>query len=67
METFYVLLALYEGNPPVDSLHKGQWGGALIFSLIYVWSITWENNKDAGDLRRASAHYVNTILLAYFF
>ena len=36
METFSALLALCAGNSPVtvNSPHKGQWRGALIFSLI---------------------------------
>ena len=34
METFSALLAICAGNLPVNSLHKGQWRGALIFSLI---------------------------------
>ena len=34
METFSALLVLCEGNPPVDSPHKGQWRGAVVFSLI---------------------------------
>ena len=40
METFSALLALCEGNhrSPVDSPHKGQWRGALMFSLICAWS-----------------------------
>ena len=37
----------------VDSLHKGQWRGALMFSLICDWA----SNRDAGDLRRHRAHY----------
>ena len=42
---------------PVNSLHKGQWRGALMFSLICVWINGWENNREAGDLRRYRAHY----------
>ena len=42
---------------PVNSPHKGQWRGALIFSLIYVWINGWVNNREAGDLRRYRAHY----------
>ena len=38
---------------PVDSPHKGQWRGALMFSLIS----TWANNWDTGDLRCHHAHY----------
>ena len=37
---------------PVNSPHKGQWRGALIFSLICVWINGWVNNSEAGDLRR---------------
>ena len=42
---------------PVNSPHKGQWRGALMFSLICVWIIGWVNNHGAGDLRRYRAHY----------
>ena len=41
---------------PVNSPHKGQWRGALMFSLICVWIIGWVNNREAGDLRRYGAH-----------
>ena len=37
---------------PVNSPHKGQWRGALRFSLICVWINGWANNHEAGDLRR---------------
>ena len=30
---------------------KGQWHGALMFSLICVWINGWVNNREAGDLR----------------
>ena len=42
---------------PVNSPHKGQWRGALMFSLICVWINGWVNNREAGDLRRNQAHY----------
>ena len=42
---------------PVYSPHKGQWRGALIFSLIYVWINDWVNNRASGELRRFRAHY----------
>ena len=42
---------------PVNSSHKGQWRGALMFSLICVWINGWVNNREAGDLRRHRAHY----------
>ena len=41
---------------PVNSPHKGQWRGALLFSLIWVWINGWVNNREAGDLRRHRAH-----------
>ena len=42
---------------PVNSPHKGQWRGALMFSLICVWINDWVNNREAGDLRRHRAHH----------
>ena len=42
---------------PVKSPHKGQWRGALMFSLICVWINDSVNNREAGDLRRYRAHY----------
>ena len=42
--------------------HKGQWRGALIFSLICVWINGWVNNREAGDLRRCRAHYNVTVM-----
>ena len=59
METFSALLALCAGNSPVpvNSPHKGQWRGALMFSLIYAWIKDWVNKREAGDLRRQRDHY----------
>ena len=56
MKTFSVLLDLCAGNSPVpvNSSHKGQWRGALIFSLIFAWVNGWGNNREAGDLRPQS-------------
>ena len=41
----------------VNSPHKGQWRGALMFCLICAWINAWINNLEAGDLRRRRAHY----------
>ena len=41
----------------VNSPHKGQWHGALMFSLIYAWIKGWVNNRTAGDLRYHRTHY----------
>ena len=59
MEPFSALLALCAGNSPVpvNSPHKGQWRGALMFSLISAWINDWVNNREAGDLRRHRCHY----------
>ena len=42
---------------PVNSPHKGQRRGALMFSLVCVRINGWVNNGEAGDLRRHRAHY----------
>ena len=59
MEPFSALLALWAGNSPVpvNSPHKGQWRGALMFSLICAWVNDWVNNREAGDLRRHRGHH----------
>ena len=66
METFSALLALCAGNSPVpvNSPHKGQWRGALMFSFIYAWINDWVNNREAGDLRRQDGHY-DVIVMCY--
>ena len=45
--------------------HKGQWRGALMFSLIGAWANGWTINRDAGDLRRNRAHYDVTVMCSY--
>ena len=57
METFSALLVLCAGNSPVNSPPKGQWRGALMFSLICGWINDWPNNREACDLRRHCTHY----------
>ena len=59
METFSALLVLCAGNlpVPVNSLHKGQWRGALMFCLICARINDWVNKREAGDLRRHRGHY----------
>ena len=42
---------------PVNSPHKGQWRGAMVFALICAWRNGWVNNGEAGDLKRNCAHY----------
>ena len=68
METFSALLALCAGNSPVpvNSPHKGQWCGALMFSLICTWINAWVNNPEALDLRRHRAHYDVIVMESWF-
>ena len=47
---------------PVNSPHKGQWRGALMFSSIWAWTNGWVNYRDADDLRRHRAHYDVTVM-----
>ena len=42
---------------PVNSPHKSQWHGALMFCLICVWINDWVNKREAGDLRCYRTHY----------
>ena len=51
---------------PVNSPHKGQWRGALMFSLICVWINGWVKNREADDLRRQLAHYDVTVMLVHY-
>ena len=64
MEVFSALLDICAGNAPVNSQHKGQWRGALMFSLIGAWLNVWVNTREAGDLRRYRAHY-DVIVMKY--
>ena len=55
---------------PVNSPHKRQWRGALMFSLICAWINSWVNNREAGDLRRHRAHHdviVMTCIITEFY
>ena len=63
-ETFSALLALWGVNPPVTDgfPHKGQWRGALTFSLICAWTNGSANDWDAGDLKRHRAHCDVTVI-----
>ena len=53
-----------EFTGPGEFPHKGQWRGALMFSLICVWINGWVNNPDAGGLRRYRTHYDVSVLFA---
>ena len=47
---------------PVNSPHKGQWRGALMFALICASINGWINNGEAGDLRHHHTHYDVTVM-----
>ena len=49
---------------PLNSPHKGQWRGALMFSLICARINGWVNTGEAGDLRRQRTHY-NVIVIRH--
>ena len=48
---------------PVNFSHKGQWRGALMFSLICARINGCVNKREPGDLRRHRAHYDVTVML----
>ena len=48
---------------PVDSPHKDQWRGALVFSLICASTNGWPSNRDADDFRHHRAHYDVTVMI----
>ena len=50
-------------GPRLIAPHKGQWCGALVFSLICARTKGWVNNGEAGDLRRHPAHYDVIVML----
>ena len=53
-------------RPPVNSPHKSQWRGAMMFSLICTCIYGWVNNGEAGDLRRHHACYDVTVMETRF-
>ena len=52
---------------PVNSPHKGQWRGALMFSLICAWINDWVNNGMAGNLRSHRAHCDVSVMTSFRF
>ena len=72
METFSALLAICAAihqdrwipppPPPPPPPPKGQWHGALMFSLIWAWINGWVNYCEAGDLRCNRVHYDVTVM-----
>ena len=50
---------------PLNSSHKGQWRGTLMFSLICTWTDDSVNDRDAVDLRRHRARYDVTVMVIH--
>ena len=50
----------------VNSPHKGQWRGALMFSMVCALINSWVNNREVGDLRRHRTHY-DVIVMSIFY
>ena len=48
---------------PVNSPHRGQWRGTLMYSLIRAWINGWVNNRETGDSRRHGAHNDVTVMI----
>ena len=46
----------------MNSPHKWQWRGALMFSLIYACIHGWVNTGEASDVRHHRAHYYVTTM-----
>ena len=63
----FALLPFVRGihRSPVNSPHKGQWRGALMFSSICARINGWANNREAGDVRRHRGHY-DVIAMPYY-
>ena len=67
----YHMMTLSNGNifrvtgpsrSPVNSPHKGQWCGALMFALKCAWTNGRVNYRDAANLRRQRAYYNVTVM-----
>ena len=50
---------------PMNSPQKGQWRGALMFSLICTWTNGWVSNRDDDDFWRHRAHYDVTVISGF--
>ena len=51
METFSALLAICAGNSPITGEFPAQ------RPVVCICINGWENNREAGDLRRYRTHY----------
>ena len=47
---------------PVNSPHRGQWRGALVFSLVSAWVSDWVDGREAGVFWDAVAPIMTSLL-----
>ena len=66
METFSALLVICVGihRSPVNSPHKGQWRGDLMFSLIGCLNKRLSKHRNTSDLRHHRAHYDVNVMVS---
>ena len=64
METYSALLAICEGNSPVTGEFPAQRPVMRNFDVFFDLRLNegWVNNREAGDLRRHSAHFDVTVM-----
>ena len=62
VELGFSALQAFCAGKPVNSSHKGQGRGSLLFSLIWAWINGWVNIRKAGDLTRRRAHFDVTVM-----
>ena len=64
METFPALLAICVGNSPAPGEFPAQRPVTRSFDVFFDLRLRkgWENNGEAGDLRRYRAHYDVTVM-----
>ena len=48
--------------PLMNSPHKAQWCGALIFLWSAPWIHCWVNNRGTGDLKHYRTHYGDIVM-----
>ena len=64
METFSALLAICAGNSPAPGEFPAQRPVTRSFDVFFDLRLIhgWVNNREAGDLRCYSAHYVVIVM-----
>ena len=61
----FCVTRLCAGNSPIpmNSPHKGQWRGALMFFFIWAWINDWVNSHEADDLWHHRGHYDANVMI----